>query len=230
MNRNWRFRLNLTSLTGPSNTRVGTGNGRFFLTKKTINKGLYFLKMFDDFFFRWSLVCEVPRHGTDTGVERPAQRQRSEDGPSLPVSRWADRRVFALFGSSGKAIDFQIDTHNGYEFEFRVHGQIVEQHVDAVRGQLQQRKRLVAVLGLDVSDHGHGQIDGYDGGHREWNVRRRRGRNAGSEGDDDNYWGSSATVPTGRRRVQALVPISVRPPTRPAASRERAPVGSTVGF
>lgn len=47
-----------------------------------------------------------------------------------------------------------------------MYGQIVEQHVDAVRGQLQQRKRLLAVLDVDVSDHGHGQIDGYNGGHR----------------------------------------------------------------
>jgi len=46
-----------------------------------------------------------------------------------------------------------------------VDGQVVQQNVDAVSGQLQQSKGLVGVFDFYVSDHGHGQVDGNHGGH-----------------------------------------------------------------
>lgn len=44
-------------------------------------------------------------------------------------------------------------------------------------GQLQQRKRLFSVFDFDVPEHGHGQIDGYDGGHDQgWAIKVKRSK------------------------------------------------------
>lgn len=44
-------------------------------------------------------------------------------------------------------------------------------------GQLQQRKRLFGVFDFDVPEHGHGQIDGYDGGHDQgWPINVKRSK------------------------------------------------------